>query len=45
VPAAAVVAEAEVAFALARAYLDTFGRDTLPDILAALDRYRERISR
>lgn len=43
VPAAAVVAEAEVAFALARAYLDTFGRDTCEDILASVDRYRERI--
>jgi chorismate synthase len=43
VPAAAVVAEAEVAFPLVRAYLDTFGRDCLSDILAAVDRYRARI--
>ena len=44
VPAAAVVAESEVAFALAAAYLDKFGRDALGDILAALDHYRVRIS-
>lgn len=43
VPAAAVVAEAEVAFALARAYTDKFGRDTLVDIVSALDAYRLRI--
>lgn len=43
VPAAAVVAEAEVAFALARAYTDKFGRDALVDIVAALDAYRSRI--
>ncbi|HET6351943.1 MAG TPA: chorismate synthase [Coriobacteriia bacterium] len=45
VPAAAVVAEAEVAFALARAYLDTFGRDSADDMVAAWDRYRDRVSR
>lgn len=43
VPAAAVVAEAEVAFALARAYIAKFGGDALVDILAALHAYRERI--
>lgn len=45
VPAAAVVAEAEVAFALARAYLDSFGRDNLADITSALEAYRERVKR
>jgi len=45
VPAAAVVAEAEVAFVLAGAYLDKFGRDSLPDIIAARDRYLDRIKR
>lgn len=45
VPAAAVVAEAEVAFALARAYLDSFGRDSLEAILFGLDAYRERVKR
>jgi len=45
VPAAAVVAEAEVAFALARAYLDTFGRDCADDMVAAWNRYRDRVSR
>lgn len=44
VPAAAVVAEAEVAMVLASAYLDKFGRDTLVDIVDSLARYRERIS-
>lgn len=45
VPAAGVVAEAEVAFVLADAYLDKFGSDALGDIIAALDAYKERISR
>ena len=45
VPAAAVVGEAEVAFVLARAYLDKFGSDTLTDILGARDAYLTRISR
>lgn len=44
VPAAAVVAEAEVAFVLADAYLEKFGADTLADIIASLDAYRERIA-
>jgi chorismate synthase len=43
VPAAAVVGEAEVAFSLCRAYLDKFGRDSLPDILAGRDAYLDRI--
>ena len=43
VPAAAVVAEAEVAMVLADAYCAKFGSDCLDDILAALSAYRERI--
>lgn len=43
VPAAAVVAEAEVAMVLAAAYLDSFGRDNLSDIREALDSYSRRI--
>ena len=43
VPAAAVVAEAEVALVLADAYLRKFGSDTLSDIQAALVAYRARI--
>jgi chorismate synthase len=43
VPAAAVVAEAEVAFVLARAYLDKFGRDSMADILQARDSYLARL--
>jgi len=45
VPAAAVVAEAEVAFVLARAYLDKFGHDSLSDMLAARDAYLQRLDR
>ncbi len=45
VPAAAVVAEAEVAFVLARAYLDKFGHDAMPDLLRARDAYLERLRR
>jgi chorismate synthase len=45
VPAAAVVAEADVAMVLAEAYLDKFGRDALVDILAARDAYLARIAR
>jgi chorismate synthase len=45
VPAAAVVAEAEVALVLAEAYLNKFGRDTLVDIVAARDAYLARIAR
>lgn len=44
VPAAAVVAEAEVALVLADAYLAKFGGDCLPDIVRALDAYRTRIA-
>jgi chorismate synthase len=45
VPAAAVVAEAEVALVLADAYLRKFGNDALVDILAARDAYLARIAR
>ena len=45
VPAAGVVAESEVAFVLANAYVEKFGCDTLADIIAARDAYLERISR
>ena len=45
VPAAAVVAEAEVAFVLAQAYLDKFGRDAIVDIVRSRDAYLERIRR
>ena len=43
VPAAAVVAEGEVAFALANAYLEKFGGDSLADIKAAIKAYRKRL--
>ncbi len=45
VPAAAVVAEAEVAMVLADAYCAKFGEDCLDDMLAALAAYKERILR
>ncbi|MDR3685414.1 MAG: chorismate synthase [Coriobacteriia bacterium] len=45
VPAAAIVAEAEVALVLADAYLSKFGSDTLVDIVAARDAYLARIAR
>lgn len=45
VPAAAVVAEAEVAIVLADAYMEKFGRDSLSDIMKALEMYRQRIAR
>lgn len=44
VPAAAVVAEAEIAFVLADAYLEKFGADVIDDVIAACDAYRERIA-
>jgi len=43
VPAAAVVAESELAFAIARGMLAKFGGDDVDDIVAALNRYKERI--
>ena len=44
VPAAAVVAEAEVAFVLADAYLEKFGRDNIGDIISARRAYTSRIA-
>ena len=43
VPACAVVAEGEVAFALANAYLEKFGHDNMADIRANLASYRQRL--
>ena len=43
VPAAAVVAEAMVAFVLADAYRQKFGGDHIDDVLDAVRRYEERI--
>ncbi len=43
VPAAAVVAEAEVAFVLANAYLRKFGSDNMTDIKASLASYKKRV--
>lgn len=45
VPAAGVVAEAEVALVLADAYCRKFGCDCMSDLLAALDAYRDRVAR
>ena len=43
VPACAVVAEGEVAFALANAYLEKFGHDNMADIRANIAAYHERL--
>ena len=43
VPSAAVVAEAEVCFVLANAYLHKFGSDNMDDIQAALAAYKKRL--
>lgn len=43
VPACAVVAESEMAFALAQAYLEKFGHDNMADIKANLAAYRQRL--
>jgi len=43
VPAAAVVAEGEVAFALAHSYLEKFGSDNMTDIRANLAAYKQRL--
>lgn len=43
VPAAAVVAEAMVAFVLADAYTEKFGHENMADIRTALEAYRERL--
>lgn len=45
VPAAGVVAEAEVALVLATAYAEKFGGDALDDMVQSLASYRERIAR
>ena len=45
VPAAAIVAEAEVAMVLANAYLEKFGCDAMDDIVAAIAAYERRIVR
>lgn len=44
VPAAAVVGEQMVAFVLAAEYLRKFGGDAADDLVAAVDRYEERIA-
>lgn len=44
VPAAAIVAEAEVAMVLADAYCRAFGENSVSDVQAALSRYRSRIN-
>jgi chorismate synthase len=43
VPAAAVVAEGEVAFVLAQAYMDMFGSSNMTDIKANIDAYKKRL--
>lgn len=45
VPAASVVAEAEVALVLASAFTAKFGQDSLDDMLEAITAYRARIAR
>lgn len=45
VPAAAVVAEAEVALVLATAYAEKFGGDCMQDIKASVSAYLDRIAR
>ena len=43
VPAAAVVGEAEVAFVLAQALIEKFGGDSIAQLDAAVERYREQL--
>ena len=43
VPACAVVAESEIAFELANAYLEKFGHDNMTDIRAAVAAYKQRL--
>lgn len=43
VPACAVVAESEVAFVLAQAYLKKFGADNMTDIKASIKAYKQRL--
>jgi chorismate synthase len=45
VPAAGVVGEAMVCLTLARFAMEKFGGDSLEEVLAALERYRERLAR
>lgn len=45
VPACAVIAEAEVAFALAQAYTQKFGSDNMADIKANMAAYKQRLSK
>ena len=45
VPAAGVVGEAEVAMVLAEAYTTKFGGDSMSDLCAAVQAYRNRIAR
>jgi chorismate synthase len=45
VPAAGVIAEAELALVLAVAYAEKFGGDSLTEMRAALDAYRARLPR
>ena len=44
VPAAAVVAEAELAFVLAQALVEKFGGDSISQLDAAVGRYREQLA-
>ncbi len=43
VPSAAVVAEGDVAFVLAEAYMNKFGHDNMADISAAVSAYKQRL--
>lgn len=43
VPACAVVAESEIAFVLAQAYLEKFGGDVMVDIKASIKAYKQRL--
>ena len=43
VPAAAVVAESEVAFVLAEAYMNKFGADNMTDIKQNIETFKQRI--
>lgn len=43
VPACAVVAEGEVAFVLANAYIEKFGGDAMADIKASIKAYKQRL--
>lgn len=44
VPAAGVIAEGEVAFVLAEAYMEQFGRDNMTDIKANIEAYKARLA-